>query len=83
MNAPLKNLFAAIFYHALLLVCFLAFGAYSQKVDLVGKVFNGSGAPQIGCVATLKSLNISDTTGSDGIYHLVASLNATKQPYTA
>lgn len=57
---------SAIFLVIILLVC----SAFAQEVNLTGTVLKDS-IPVNGVVATLTGLGLSDTTGPDGIYHLV------------
>jgi formylglycine-generating enzyme required for sulfatase activity len=56
---------SVIFLVIILLVC----SAFAQ-VDLTGKVLDRNNNPVNGVIATLSGAGISDTTGSDGIYHL-------------
>jgi hypothetical protein len=55
----------------LLFICFFWVNHTSgQLVNILGRVLFENGDPAPGIVATLQDLQMSDTTGSDGIYHL-------------
>jgi hypothetical protein len=48
---------------------------YSQSVNLNGRVLNENNQPVSSVIDSLKNLNISDTTGADGVYHLSNGTN--------
>jgi uncharacterized protein (TIGR02145 family) len=45
--------------------------SFGQVINIKGKVIYENGNPAAGVIATLRDLYMSDTTGSDGIYHLL------------
>lgn len=55
-----------------LMVVLLIVSAFAQ-VDLTGTVLDKNNNPVSGVVATLTGFGLSDTTGSDGVYHLGGS----------
>jgi beta-glucosidase len=61
---------AALFYFGIIIVLVLQFNSFPQKIDISGRVLSKDNVPESGVIATLKSQNLFDTTGSDGIYHL-------------
>ena len=62
---------AKCFYLGMIAVLVLHFNSFPQKIDISGRVLSNDNVPQIGVIATLKSLHLSDTTGSDGTYHFL------------
>ena len=46
----------------------------AQVIDLKGRVIDENGNPVQGVIASLKNIEISDTTGKDGIYHLSSGI---------
>jgi hypothetical protein len=63
-----------LYYTTFRIICTLtiliASTLFSQTVDLSGRVADKDNRPIFGVIATLEPLGISDTTGSDGVYHL-------------
>lgn len=57
---------SVIFSVIIMVVC----AAFAQ-VDLMGKVLDRNNNPVNGVIATLSGIGVSDTTGSDGVYHLI------------
>ena len=55
-----------------LLVLVLSVSVFAQ-IDLMGKVLDRDNKPVANVIATLSVAGVSDTTGSDGVYHLTVT----------
>jgi uncharacterized protein (TIGR02145 family) len=49
----------------------IALNSFGQIISITGKVIYENGNPAAGVIAFLRDLQMSDTTGSDGVYHLL------------